>query len=105
MGGVADFLLGGKGVLHYFNKMLRKKAGDLGQWQWHQDYGSYWYYDFFLKPDMLTVWVALDPAKRHNGCLKVIKGSNRIGRIDTKAIGNQRVVDPQRVEEAIAVGG
>jgi len=100
--GVADVLLGGGGVHHYFNKMLRKEAGDLGEWQWHQDYGSYWYYDHFLRPDMLTVWVAIDPSKKHNGCLKVIPGSNNIGRIDCKAEGNQRVVDPKRVQQAIA---
>eukprot|EP00971_Amphidinium_carterae_P134063 2656639-Amphidinium_carterae.1 len=27
--GVADFLLGGGGVHHYFNKMLRKEAGNM----------------------------------------------------------------------------
>lgn len=38
----ADQLLGAGGVAHYFNKMLRKEARDLGEWDWHQDYGSYW---------------------------------------------------------------
>ena len=28
---------------------------------------------------MLTVWVAVDDSGRHNGCLKVIRGSNHIG--------------------------
>eukprot|EP00947_MAST-08B_sp_MAST-8B-sp1_P003521 g3521.t1 len=82
--------------------MLRKEPRDLGSWRWHQDYGSYWYYDFFLRPDMLTVWVAIDDSKRHNGCLKVVRGSHKIGRIDCLLEGNQRVVDPARIEEAIA---
>jgi len=96
--GVSNFLLGSVGVHHYFNKMLRKEPRDLGNWKWHQDYGSYWYFDHFLRPDMLTVWVAVDGSYRENGCLKVIRGSHQFGRIDCKVIGNQRVIDPARLE-------
>eukprot|EP01051_Picozoa_sp_SAG22_P017501 SAG22_NODE_2716_length_2284_cov_20.078261_2_plen_359_part_00 len=103
--GVAEQLLGGP-VHHYFNKRLLKKAGDQGVWQWHQDY-SYWYKDFFLFPDMQTIWVALDKADRSNGCLKVLRRSNKMGRIDHFVVGGQQVADAQRVEqlEAHPLGG
>ena len=35
---------------------------------WHQDYG-YWYKNGCLKPDLNTVWVAIDKADKTNGCL------------------------------------
>lgn len=54
---------------HYFLKKPREGMAVL----WHQD-GSYWP----LRPmDVLTLWVAVDRSNRHNGCLKVVKGSHR----------------------------
>ncbi|MEU4335672.1 phytanoyl-CoA dioxygenase family protein [Micromonospora lupini] len=41
---------------------------------WHQD-GAYWN----LEPmEALTVWLAVDPSTRANGCLRIIPGSHRI---------------------------
>ena len=33
-------------------------------------------------PDMATVLIAFDPMTRENGCLKILKGSHKMGRID-----------------------
>lgn len=35
-----------------------------------QDYG-YWYKDYFLTPDMVTAYFAIDKATVNNGCMKV----------------------------------
>ncbi|HQX60825.1 MAG TPA: phytanoyl-CoA dioxygenase family protein [Burkholderiaceae bacterium] len=49
-----------------------KPAGDGHETPWHQD-GHYWP----IRPlDNCTVWVALDPSTRDNGCLRVIPGSH-----------------------------
>ena len=69
-------------VVHYYTLNMRKDP-NTGGWQWHQDYG-YHYQEFFY-PNFISVMVALDPANRDNGCLKVIKGSNRIGRLNHAA--------------------
>ena len=70
-----------------------------GAWEWHQDYG-YWYNDGFLYPDMLSAMTALTPANRENGCLQVIKGSHKLGRITHGMGGEQAGADPERVKEA-----
>jgi len=52
-----------------------KPAGDGLETPWHQD-GHYWP----MRPlANCTVWVALDPSTRDNGCLRVIPGSHRSG--------------------------
>jgi hypothetical protein len=37
----------------------------------------YWYYNGYLYPEMMTVFVALDPCTKQNGCLEVIHLSKR----------------------------
>jgi len=50
-----------------------KPAGDGFETPWHQD-GHYWP----IRPlATCTVWVALEPSTRSNGCLRVIPGSHR----------------------------
>ena len=85
---------------------------------------GYWYKDFFLTPDMLTAYFAIDRQTMDNGCIKLLKvgtlltahlclapltaavivrhsqGSNTLGRIDHIAIGDQQGADPERVELA-----
>lgn len=54
---------------HYFNKPPKTGKEVL----WHQD-GSYWP----LEPmQVATLWLAVDPSRRENGCLKVLRGSHR----------------------------
>lgn len=95
--GVA-LLLGGEPA-HFHSKLLRKEPRVGGAWEWHQDYG-YWYRDGFLYPDMLSVLTAITPATRQNGCLQVIRGSHRMGRVEHGFAGEQVGADLERVTEA-----
>ena len=90
----------GTEVLHYHSKTLRKDPEKGGVWNWHQDYG-YWYKDFFLAPHMATAWFAVDPSTRENGCLKVLKGSHTLGRLEHWAKGDQQGADEERVALAL----
>ncbi|MBQ43404.1 MAG: phytanoyl-CoA dioxygenase family protein [Gemmatimonadetes bacterium] len=83
---------------HYYTLNMRKDP-NTGGWQWHQDYG-YHYQEFFY-PNFISVMVALDPANRDNGCLRVVRGSNRIGRLNHAKFGSQLQADPERVEIAL----
>jgi len=68
-----------------------------GAWEWHQDYG-YWYYNGCIRPDLLSVMVALDKTTRENGCLQIATGSHKLGRIDhTPLSPTQNEVDPKRM--------
>ena len=69
----------GDEVYHYHSKIIWKKPGD-GGFDWHQDYG-YWYHNACLYPDMGSCFIMLDKATKENGCLKVLKGSHKVGRI------------------------
>ena len=40
---------------------------------------------------MQTVWVALDPSTKENGCIKVMRRSHKMGRIDHFIVGGQQV--------------
>ena len=55
-------LLGGP-VYHYQSKLTAKEPEVGGAWEWHQDYG-YWYYNGCLRPDLLSVMIALDKTRR-----------------------------------------
>jgi ectoine hydroxylase-related dioxygenase (phytanoyl-CoA dioxygenase family) len=91
----------GDEVYHYHHKMMLKEPRVGGAWEWHQDYG-YWYNNGCLFPDMASCLIAVDEATRANGCLQVIRGSHRIGRVDHLKTGEQVEADPIRVKEAIA---
>jgi len=92
-------LLGGE-VYHYHSKLSAKEPKVGGAWEWHQDYG-YWYQNGCLFPDLASVFIALDPATRENGCLQLLKGSHRMGRIEHGRFGSQTGADPERVEAAM----
>ena len=90
----------GDEVYHYHSKLSAKEPKVGGAWEWHQDYG-YWYQNGCLFPDLASVFIALDPATRENGCLQVLKGSHRMGRIEHGRFGSQTGADPERVEAAM----
>jgi len=95
----AERLLGGE-VYHYHSKMIMKDAKVGGAWAWHQDYG-YWYQNGVLFPLLTSAYIAIDPATRENGCLQVVRGSHRLGRIDHVPVGDQAGADGARVEEIL----
>ena len=82
---------------HYHSKMIMKDPRIGGAWAWHQDYG-YWYRNGVLTPNLVSAFIAVDAATRENGCLQVIEGSHRCGRIDHQLTGDQAGADPERVE-------
>lgn len=87
-------------VYHYHHKMMLKEPRTGGAWEWHQDYG-YWYNYGCLFPDMASCLIAVDRATRDNGCLQVLKGSQKMGRVDHGKSGDQVGADLQRVEAAL----
>lgn len=88
-----EALLGGP-VYHFQSKLTAKDPQVGGAWEWHQDYG-YWYYNGCLRPDMLSIMIALDRTTRENGCLQIATGSHKLGRIDhTPLSPTQNEVDP-----------
>jgi len=87
-------------VYHYHSKMIMKDAKVGGAWAWHQDYG-YWYQNGVLFPDLVSVFIAVDPCTRENGCLQVIEGSHKLGRIEHVLTGDQAGADQARVEEVL----
>lgn len=91
-------LIGGE-VYHYHSKMILKDALVGGAWAWHQDYG-YWYQNGLLFPDLCSVMIAVDAATRENGCLEVLKGSHKMGRVNHVLSGDQAGADRERVAEA-----
>lgn len=87
-------------VYHYHHKMMLKEPRVGGAWEWHQDYG-YWYNNGCLFPDMGSCLIAVDRATRANGCLQVLRGSHRMGRIDHLKTGEQTGADLSRVNAAL----
>ncbi len=88
-------------VCHFHSKLMQKEPRVGGAWEWHQDYG-YWYKNGFLFPDqMLSVMVALTPANKENGCLQVIKGSHKMGRVNHGFAGEQVGADMVMVTNAL----
>ena len=85
-----DKLMDGESaVCHFHSKLMQKEPKVGGAWEWHQDYG-YWYKNEFLLPDqMMSVMVAITDANKGNGCLQVIKGSHKMGRIEHGFAGEQ----------------
>ncbi|WP_435008222.1 phytanoyl-CoA dioxygenase family protein [Tundrisphaera lichenicola] len=87
-------------VYHYHSKMIMKDPKVGGAWAWHQDYG-YWYQNGVLFPDLVSVFIAVDPCTRANGCLQVIEGSHKLGRIEHVLTGEQAGADLERVGEVL----
>ena len=86
---VATLLGSGATVCHFHTKLMQKEPKVGGAWEWHQDYG-YWYKNQFMFPDQLvSVMIALTEANRENGCLQVIRGSHKMGRVNHGFAGEQ----------------
>lgn len=86
---VDRLLDGNAAVCHFHSKLMQKEPKVGGAWEWHQDYG-YWYKNEFLFPDqMISVMIAITEANKENGCLQVIKGSHKMGRVEHGFSGEQ----------------
>jgi len=63
----------GPDLILWITRILCKPAGDGQEVPWHQD-GQYWP----IRPlGTCSVWVALDPVDRGNGCMRFIPASHR----------------------------
>jgi ectoine hydroxylase-related dioxygenase (phytanoyl-CoA dioxygenase family) len=88
-------------VCHFHTKLMQKEPKVGGAWEWHQDYG-YWYKNQFLFPDQLvSVMIALTEANKENGCLQVIKGSHKLGRVNHGFAGEQVGADMVMVDHCL----
>lgn len=71
----------GKPVYRYAHEISLKQPIVGGAWDWHQDFG-FFHADGLLAPQMATIFVPLETATRENGCLRVLKGSHKLGRLN-----------------------
>ena len=72
---IADAI--GEDVILWGCQVFCKPGGDGLETPFHQD-GHYWP----IRPlATCTAWIALDPSKKENGCLKVVPGSHRDKRL------------------------
>jgi ectoine hydroxylase len=86
-------------VYVYHNKVTLKYPFVPG-FRYHQDY-YYWYGMGCLYPDMATASIAIDAATRENGCLRVLAGSHKMGRIEHEF--DQEREDSGVAEDRLAV--
>jgi phytanoyl-CoA hydroxylase len=88
-------------VCHFHSKLMQKEPRVGGAWEWHQDYG-YWYKNEFLLPEqMMSVMVAITDANQENGCLQVIRGSHKMGRVEHGFAGEQVGASQRYVDLAL----
>jgi len=64
--------VGGPDVIIWGTSWFTKKAHDVRFISWHQD-STYYGID---PPESITAWIALSPARRDSGCMRVIPGSH-----------------------------
>jgi ectoine hydroxylase-related dioxygenase (phytanoyl-CoA dioxygenase family) len=85
---------------HIHTKCMLKEPRTGGAFNVHQDFG-YWSQCGCLEPDlMMSVVFAVDEHDRENGCLHVLRGSHRLGRLDHGSSGEQAGADPRAVAAA-----
>jgi len=78
----------GPDILLFGTSLFAKKARDTRFVSWHQDSAYYG-----LDPhEEITVWVALTPATRENGCMRVLPGSH-LG----PDLSHEETYDPQNL--------
>ena len=113
----------GARVFHYHHKMILKEKGTAGSWLFHQDYvrsrlpsapshhqpprpahaaaaQGYWHSQF-ARPLLASCMIALRSTSRANGCLSVLRGSHKSGRLEHGQVGqrlDQVGAETRRVE-------
>lgn len=90
-------ILLGEEAAFFHGKVTLKEARTGGAWEWHQDFG-YWYDQGFVFPRMISVAVALDRNTRANGCMRLLRGSHLLGRLNHVHVGSQYGVEAERMK-------
>jgi len=97
----ASHFIGGVEPYHFHTKLMIKEPFVGGKWAWHQDFG-YWYQVGCLNPDrMFSSILAIDKCMKANGCLQVLKGSHKLGRLSHGTDGEQAGADPLMLDIAM----
>lgn len=93
-------------VYNWHSKIMYKEPEVGGAVEWHQDY-PYWYKGGLLRPDAISCMIAIERANRENGCLQVLKGSHKMGRIDLTMRGTEGMSDSKLLKtlQVFAKGG
>ncbi|MRG72132.1 phytanoyl-CoA dioxygenase [Alphaproteobacteria bacterium HT1-32] len=68
----------GPDIFCWATSLFIKDAGTTNFVSWHQD-STYW---GLSKPDVVTAWVALSPANRVSGCMKMWPGSQKMDQME-----------------------
>jgi hypothetical protein len=95
----------GPDILLWDSSFIIKEAGNEKFVSWHQDL-TYWGLD---RDDVVSIWLALSPATVESGCMRMIPGSHRAGRVehkltaDTGNLLSQGQTIAAELDEAIAV--
>ena len=91
----------GSPIYHFHTKVMLKEPRVGGTWEWHQDFG-YWYQVGCLEPDkMLSAILAVDNHTVENGCMQLLSGSHRLGRLAHGVTGEQAGVDKEALGKAV----
>jgi len=77
---ILDFVedLIGHEVYIHSSKVFFKAAHGGRRKPWHQDW-AYWSH---MNQQQVTVWMAIDPSTRENGCIEVLPGSHKKGHVE-----------------------
>lgn len=67
----------GPDIIVHSSTMFCKEPGDSAYVSWHQD-GHYWE---LSEPRLASAWIALSDSNTENGCMRVLRGSHRQGRV------------------------
>ncbi|MDA0997079.1 MAG: phytanoyl-CoA dioxygenase family protein [Proteobacteria bacterium] len=67
----------GPDLLVWGLSLFIKDANSDSYVSWHQD-STYW---GLSSPDVTTAWIALSPATKRSGCMKMVPGSNRLDQL------------------------
>jgi ectoine hydroxylase-related dioxygenase (phytanoyl-CoA dioxygenase family) len=65
----------GPNIYYHSSKLMFKPPNGGRRKPWHQDF-AYWSQ---MNTNQVTVWMAIDPSTRENGCIQVIPGSHHDG--------------------------
>ncbi|KRR29616.1 phytanoyl-CoA dioxygenase family protein [Bradyrhizobium retamae] len=73
----------GKPIYPYVDEISVKQPniGGDGGWDWHQDFAAF-HANGLLAPQLATIWLPLETATTDNGCMRVLKGSHKLGRLN-----------------------
>jgi ectoine hydroxylase-related dioxygenase (phytanoyl-CoA dioxygenase family) len=65
---------------------------------WHED-SAFWQGRLSSYDNIITIWLALDPADRENGCMRVVPGSHRNGFSEYEAVDSERHTFDRQIKD------